>query len=291
MLSYTKIALGTAQFGLDYGIANESGIVQNSDVIKILAKARACGIDTLDTAVSYGSCESVLGAAGVSSFKVVSKLPRIPHDTKDVVGWVMLVVSQALDRLGLEGLYGLLLHNPEDLSGSYGRELFSALRSLKNSGLVKKIGVSIYDPGSLYEYTRLMDLDLVQVPFNVLDRRILASGWLEKLHQDGVEVHCRSIFLQGLLLMPRSKIPRQFEKWAKLWDIWDKSTSGNLDIKIGHCLGFVSSVEAIDRIVVGVQDCSQLERLVAAQNSIKRYPDLTSLITNDEDLIDPSCWV
>lgn len=286
-----KIALGTAQFGLDYGISNESGIVNNAEVTEILAKSRSCGIDTVDTAISYGSSETVLGAVGVSGFKVVSKLPPIPRDTKDVLSWVSFVISQSLDRLGLASLYGLLLHHPEDLFGQHGRDLLEALRRLKNTGLVEKLGASIYDPRSLHELTDLMDLDLVQAPFNLLDRRILASGWLDKLHKNGVEIHCRSPFLQGLLLMPRKEIPRKFEKWAKAWDFWDKSTNGNLDIKIAHCLAFASSIEAIDRVVVGVQNCRQLERLVVAQNSVQPFTDLSSLITNDENLIDPSRWV
>lgn len=286
-----KLALGTAQFGLNYGIANESGIVTSTEIIDILAKARLCGIDTIDTAVSYGSSETVLGKAGLNSFKVISKLPQIPPGTKDVNGWVTLVISQSLDRMGLKKLYGLLLHKPEDLFGEFGSDLLKVLNGLKHSGVVEKLGTSIYAPEILYDLTKVINLDLVQVPLNLLDRRILASGWLDKLHKNDVEIHCRSPFLQGLLLMPREKIPRQFEKWATTWDFWDESTHGNLDAKIERCLNFVSSVEPVSRIIVGVQSCNQLDGLLVALNSNQKLPDLAELITQDQDLIDPSRWI
>ena len=286
-----KLALGTAQFGLNYGIANESGIVSSTEIIDILAKARLCGIDTIDTAVSYGSSEALLGEAGLNNFRVISKLPQVPPGTKDVSGWVTLTISQSLDRLGLEKLYALHLHRPEDLFSEFGSDLLKVLNRLKQSGVVEKLGTSIYGPEILYDLTNVIDLDLVQAPLNLLDRRILISGWLDKLHRNDVEVHCRSPFLQGLLLMPRKKIPRQFEKWASTWDFWDESTHGNLDVKIERCLNFVSSIESISRIIVGVQACNQLDGLLVALNSKQKLPDLTSLITNDQDLIDPSRWV
>lgn len=213
-----RIALGTVQFGLPYGIANQTGQVARSEAKAMLQLAAANSIDTLDTAIAYGESETRLGEAGVQSFNVVTKLPAIPASCHDVNGWVREQVGLSLCRLDLTRVYGLLLHRSDDLLGNNGAMLWHALEELRDVDLVQKIGVSVYAPSEIEAVTSLYKVDLVQAPFNIVDRRLSTSGWLDRLKSKGVEVHTRSAFLQGLLLMSRTAIPPKFSSWNPLWD-------------------------------------------------------------------------
>jgi len=246
-----KLALGTAQFGLAYGIANTGGQVTADAAGKILSRARAAGMDTIDTAVAYGESEQRLGEAGVGGWHVVSKLPAIPDDCADVQGWVTTHVDTSLARLRVPRLRGLLLHRPGQLLEANGRQLYQALLQLKDTGKVDKIGISIYEPSELDSLCVDYVFDLVQAPFNVFDRRLATSGWLQRLQAEGVEVHVRSAFLQGLLISATGKSPTGFERWAPLWSAWK---AWNIDAGLNPlqaALGHVLSYPQIGRVVVG----------------------------------------
>jgi len=233
-----KLALGTVQFGLDYGIANEVGQVALEETQCILSFAKANEIDLLDTAIAYGNSEEVLGKLAVNEFRVVTKLPSFPDYQNNVALWVTEQVRESLARLGQKKLYGLLLHRSEDLWGSKGAQLIQALADLKNDGFVQKIGVSIYSPDELEVVFNKIKIDLVQAPLNVVDCRLQSSGWLDRLKDDGVEVHTRSAFLQGLLLMERSKIPQKFSRWSNLWDRWHEKLQDSGASPLEACLAY-----------------------------------------------------
>src|SRR3989338_1375415 len=195
-----RLAIGTAQFGLHYGIANQGGQVTRSAAKAMLQLAAENGIDTLDTAIAYGESETCLGEVGTQGFKLVTKLPAVPDDCADVSGWVQEQVAASLARLGVNVVYGLLLHRPEQLLRSEGKALYHTLQNLKETGQVQKVGISIYAPSELEVLTKQYCFDLVQAPFNLVDCRLHTSGWLKRLKDEGVEIHTRSAFLQGLLL-------------------------------------------------------------------------------------------
>ena len=192
-----RLALGTAQFGLSYGVANQQGQVSIDQVAEILRVASAVGVDTLDTAIAYGESEQVLGQVGVSSFKIISKLQALSDESLDLQKQVIDSVESSLERLRITQLYGLLLHRPGQLLSNQGVTLYQALQDLKNKGLVKKIGISIYSPTELEALCRSFEFDLIQAPFNIFDRRLERQGWLDKLKKKGVEVHSRSVFSTG----------------------------------------------------------------------------------------------
>ena len=203
-----RLALGTVQFGLDYGIANAAGQVAPEEVARILTLAQQLGIDTLDTAINYGHSESVLGQCGISPWQVVTKLPALPDGALDVAEWAHSHMRQSLARLGVVKVHAVLLHKPQDLLGKNGDALLKALQDIKLQGHAAKTGISVYSPEELECFYALHHFDLVQAPFSILDQRLLVSGWLTKLHDMGVEVHTRSAFLQGLLLMRPSQRPQ-----------------------------------------------------------------------------------
>lgn len=284
-----KLALGTVQFGLPYGIANQTGQVSRPEARAMLQLASVHGIDTLDTAIAYGESETCLGELGTQGFNVVTKLPAMPEGLADVGGWVRQQAAASMSRLGTQKLYGLLLHRSEQLLGSNGASIYRALQSLKDGGQVQKIGVSIYSPSELEPICKQFHLNLVQAPFNLVDRRLNATGWLQRLKDRGVEIHTRSAFLQGLLLMPSSVIPSKFSAWNNLWTQWHQWLNDRKVSGVQACLAFPLAFPEIDRVVIGADSARQLEELIDAAQ--RTHPiDLPDLGCDAENLINPSCW-
>jgi hypothetical protein len=288
--SPSRLAIGTAQFGTSYGIANDNGQVPRAEVASILSYALAQGVDSLDTAIGYGDSEAILGEIGVGQFNVVTKLPPMPADVVDIKRWVGDQVSDCLARLKQESLYGLLLHRSHDLQDAAGSVLADELSALKKQGRVEKIGVSIYNPSELESVVKVLDLDLIQAPLNLVDRRLVTSGWLDRLKQLNVEVHTRSAFLQGLLLMSREHIPEKFERWAGLWDSWADALQETGVSPLSGCLAYPLSLPQVDRVVVGVDSLAQLEELVRAAKQPLIESHFDFMTVDDEKLINPSRW-
>lgn len=284
-----RFALGAAQFGLPYGIANQSGQVDEKEVRRILRVAQAAGLNTLDTAIAYGASEQVLGQIGVDGWQVVTKLPAIPEQSQDLSAWMQNSLEASLERLRLKRVAGLLLHTPSQLLSGCGRTIYQALIDLKRQGLVDQIGYSLYSPAELDALWARYPVDLVQAPFNVLDRRFRTSGWLARLHANGVAVHARSIFLQGLLLMDPALRPARFRTWATLWQMWDQWLTARQLTPLQACVGFAMTQPEFDRIIVGVDRMEQLQEILVAAEIGPVTPP-ASLAVEDENLINPSRW-
>ena len=284
-----KLALGTVQFGLNYGVANKSGQVTSEMVSSILQLANQSGIDTLDTAIDYGDSEKLLGQIGIQQWKVVTKLPPVPDNSINVTEWVNAQVRGSLRRMGISKLYGLLLHRPCQLLNEVGGELYSALQLLKAEGLVSKIGISVYAPEELDQLFRRYSFDIVQAPLNILDRRLVESGWIEKLELAGVELHVRSVFLQGLLLMPSNIRPLVFQRWGEVlveWDRWLESTGLK---PLQACLYYLNTISSINRVIVGIDTVDHLRQIVLASDGrLKSLPNFPEL--KDSRIINPSSW-
>lgn len=284
----SRLALGTVQFGVDYGVANQSGCVSVDEAGRILAEARVGRIDLLDTAVAYGESEVRLGELGTEGFDIVSKVPAVPEQEPSVDSWVDAQVRQSLARLRRSSLWGVLLHRPAQLLGPRGAELYAALTRLRDAGTVGRIGVSIYRASELDELSRFR-FDVVQAPFSVFDTGLRDSGWLERLALGGVEVHVRSIFLQGLLLMPAAARPAKFARWRGLWSRWDAWLANRGESALDACVRHALAHPEIGRVVVGVDSVAQLGQIVAAAANASAEP-VPYFGATDPDLIDPSRW-
>ncbi len=263
--------------------------MQRRQVEAIVRHAMASDVDTLDTAIGYGDSESTLGEIGVKDWKIVSKLPDVPKGCTDIEGWVAASIRESVSRLKVDSLYGVLLHRPDQLLEAEGDALYAALLQLKRDGIAGKIGVSVYDPARLDELVARYPMDLVQAPFNIFDRRLIESGWLKRLAAEETELHVRSVFLQGLLLMSSGDRPDQFARWQPLWTAYDDWVAESGLTRLQACLGWVLSFPEIAKVVVGVYNVDQLiEILYAAGGPAPLVPD--SLGTSDRGLLDPFRW-
>lgn len=290
MMSH-KLALGTVQFGLQYGVANTSGKVGIKEVGNILQLAKAVGISTLDTAIAYGDSEDCLGQIGVQSWSVITKLPAMPADV-DVSAWVQTQVTSALKRLRLEKLDALLLHRSNDIVGKYASAYQEALCNLKSQGLCKSVGVSIYSPEELdliWSHSSGWRPDIIQAPLNVLDQSLINSGWLNKLNAQGVHVHTRSTFLQGLLVMPSQNRPAFFNPWHPLLNRWLEWCQNQSISPLKAALNFVCNHPSIEKVVIGVDSAEQLKEILD-ELSVHCPKPPNDLICEDINLINPSRW-
>lgn len=285
----SKIALGTAQFGLPYGIANSSGQVLSSEAGKILDLAKKASILTLDTAIAYGDSESTLGKYDLRDFSVVTKLPETPRDVSDVAQWVDELIDASLARLGVSTIDSLLLHRPEQLLEPFGYSLYQKLQKLKSEGLINRVGISIYEPKELDSLIKHFDFDLIQTPFNIVDNRLIDSGWYDKLKSQGTSIHIRSIFMQGLLLMPEEQRPSKFLPWKHIWIKWHDWLRETDQTPLEACLRHALSVEGFENVIVGVDSYIQLEQIIQASRGIP-YPIPKELQSQDSKLLNPFYW-
>jgi hypothetical protein len=281
------LALGTVQFGLPYGVTNTSGQVSEAEVADILQYARDSGINTLDTASEYGASEIVLGNVGVNSFDVITKFPaQIPPVNQ--TSWAIDSVASSLERLRLPHVYGVLFHRPEHVSAFNPDSLKNCIDELKQLGYAQKVGVSVYCPSDLDDVLRVFTPDIVQLPYNAFDQRFRSSGWLDRLSALNVDVHVRSVFLQGVLLEGLDRLPVRFKRWNDQFDNWSHVCQDFGGNRIAVALASVRH-PAINRIVVGVQSRSQLSGIVNSYEIAKTLtvPDVS---LDDENLILPTKW-
>ncbi len=287
----SKISLGTVQFGVDYGISSINGEVTPKEVKNILSYAHLQDIDLLDTAPAYGNSEKILGEVSIQKFKVVTKTRHFdkPEINIDDIALMKKDFFHSLKDLKQDRVYGMLVHNADDLLKPGAEKLFDQLKELKQAEKIIKIGVSVYDYSQLQSILDNFDIDLVQLPFNILDRRMIDSGMLATLKSKGIEVHARSVFLQGLLLMSEKNRPDKFNRWHGLWKVWHEWLNDNQISALEGAVRHAISMSEISKVLVGVDNVDQLKEIVTASSGV--LPDIPDeMFTNDVDLLNPSNW-
>ncbi len=293
--SRKKLGLGTAQFGMDYGVSNARGRVPPAEVSAILDCASANGFDFLDTAAAYGVSETVLGTAlgPQHRFRIVTKTPRCDDlpDPEEKASRIVDTFYRSLERLRRDRVYGLLVHSAQDLKSHGAEVLVAALRKLQSQGLVEKIGVSVYTGRDIDSIIRLFTPDLVQLPLNLFDQRLVCSGHLRRLRQAGVEVHVRSVFLQGLLVSDVAETVGYFDAIKDHVRAWHRYLDKRGISRLSGALGFVMQCEHVDAVVVGVAALKELREICRALEQLPdERLDYARWAIDDQRFVDPSQW-
>ncbi len=290
MTLFSRIGLGTAQFGLDYGIANQGGKIPREGVFDILKSAAQRGILLLDTACAYGDSEAVIGEfikKGPSPFRVVSKFSLAPYKE----GGVKQILRQSLVKMNISGVYGYLAHRLADVLDD--ERVWADMLELKRQNLVQKIGVSIYSPRELEELDkRDIKFDLVQFPHSIFDRRF--EKYARGLKQRNIEIHARSIFLQGLAFMKADQLPGHLkEAGVPLRRLADLSFKHGISIP-SLCLNFALLNPHIDRVIMGVDGLRHFEENLKSFEDLDKvrgiYDQLQELSINNEEVLLPHKW-
>lgn len=296
MAEFARLALGTVQFGLPYGLRQPADRVADAEVAAILARAWERGIDLLDTAAAYGEAERVVGAnrPPQARFQLVSKtlplnLPRIgPAEVSSVVDGV----RRSLRLLHAERLHGMLAHAATDLLAPGGRLLLDALLRLKGEGVIDRVGVSVYDPEILRRLLEL-PLDMVQIPCNVFDQRFAEAGLIEAMAARGIEVHARSAFLQGLLLKEPRTIPPHLVVARERVAVFQIAAAARGLSPAAAALAHVARLKGVARIVVGVDSLAMFDANLDAYTAAVECGaamDFSEFSTATPSIIDPRRW-
>lgn len=293
-----RIGLGTAQFGMSYGISNRKGKISATEARAILAAAGANGVEVIDTAAAYGDSEIAIRNALPAGhcFRIVTKLPssrRTPDDAGAPTD-ARSALQRSLRNLGQPRVYGFLVHDVRDLLTADGHALVETLRRLKQEGLVEKVGVSVYTPTDIDRVLELFVPDIVQAPVSIFDQRLLASGHLAQLKYRGVEIHARSVFLQGLLLMDADAVPAFCAPVAERFRRYGRFLEEAGLTRLQAALAFVGQLEEVDVALVGVSGLQDLEDIFRAlgrnAGDRVRIPDPARWSIADERIVNPGLW-
>jgi aryl-alcohol dehydrogenase-like predicted oxidoreductase len=275
-----RLGLGTAQFGLDYASAGPRGRPPEAECADILAIAARARVSLLD-ASGFGRTEAVIGEQmpRPCPFDVVIRTARADRGPD----FVEAEARASLRRLGLQRAYGLLVQSAGDLFGPHGMALWDRLKQLRDEGLVEKIGVSVYASDDPRGVARRFKPDIIQAPASLLDQRLIADGTLASLAGLGVEVHLRSIFLQGLLFLPPHRLPQHLQAASSSVSRVRRMIAEGRSDPLQAALGWALARPEAARVVVGVTTAAELQALLAAAASPP--PDLDW----DEMALDDPC--
>ena len=285
-----KIILGSANFDQIYGI--KKNFIKKSEIKKLFDLALKNKIKTIDTSPLYNKSEKIIGLLNNNRFKIISKIPKPPKNIKreNIKKWLKQNVMISLKNLKIKKFECLLLHNANSLLCKNGDEIYKGIRNMKINGFTSKIGVSIYDFNVLDKILKKFKFNLIQAPFNILDQRLVEKGWLKKLKKRKIEVHARSIFLQGILLLKHNQLPKKLIKLSKKLMVWENWLKKNKFSSLQICLSFVLNQRQLDGIVVGYNNTNQLNQILKLKQ-IKNNFSLPNLNIKDKKLIDPREWL
>ncbi len=291
-----RLALGTVQFGLPYGSRRPANPVSAGEAGKLLAAAWQAGIDMLDTAPIYGAAEETIGASigADARFQVVSKTIGLPReqDPDAAVDVVCRRVRASAQKISPGRFYAVLVHDEKELLGACGERLFAALSRLKAEGLFSKLGVSVYTPQTLLELLDRYPIDIAQVPFNVLDRRFVSPAICARLARANVELHARSIYLQGYLLRDPAAYPPHLAALRGNAERFNAAATRAGVSPMVACLGAAFAQPQIERLVVGCDSVADFAETLAAAKiaaATEAWPDWTDY-ADDSAALDPRTW-
>lgn len=262
-LDFSRLAVGTVQFGLPYGVANRTGQPSFKKVCEILACAAEHGATTLDTSATYGESESVLGRAlrevgALDRVTIVSKVRHLKtmeqeHTPENIERWIRDSVLSSLERLGIDSLPVCLFHDTVDVAH------MDVLLALKREGLVQYAGASVVKPDQMEMVLSTPGVDAIQVQMNMLDQRIQRSGDLARAAEAGIAVFVRSIYLQGLLVMPLDDIMPALHRVVPVRQAF-QGIAGDAGLTMPEmALRYGLSLPGVTSVLTGVETVEQME--------------------------------
>jgi len=266
---------------MNYGISNNYGQTSKLEVSKILDFAFENKITFIDTAQSYGESENIIGHYNDDRFNIITKI----NSSSILRGNTKKNINQSLKRLQAKSIYAVLFHDAEcALNNS---TTFKELLDLKEEGLLKKIGFSVYTPKELELIISKYGIpDIIQIPFNHLDRRFESN--LIELKSKGVEIHARSVFLQGLYFMNPNDLSNHFKE-IKPYLSLIKNKMPNNNLISGFLLNYVVSKSFIDKVIIGVNSLHQFRNNLRSLNKHFLINEI-EIPNASEQILIPSLW-
>jgi aryl-alcohol dehydrogenase-like predicted oxidoreductase len=293
-----RIVVGTAQWGGPYGIANRTGVPDRSEIARMLARARAAGITTLDTARAYGESESVIGTlvGGDPQWSIVTKVPPLGlADASETVAIdaARRAIDASLGALRRSRLDVVLLHDPDDRTRARGGA-WSALRELRRVGAIGALGISARCPSEALAGLEADGVEVVQVATSLLDSRLVRADFVRMAEAAARRVFIRSAFLQGVAHVRPEDLPSFLRTARPLLTAIARWAHARAMTTAEACLLYLRDVCTCP-IVLGMESDSQLEANIRAWARAPLDPgeiaDLEALVPELPDaVVDPSKW-
>ena len=293
---YSNLCLGTAQFGQDYGITNNTGIISNNELDKIFQSILKKEINFLDTADAYGNSQRIIGnKLNGKEIKIITKFKTGVKKSfkKEDINNLEFGFQESLKRLNKKSIDSYLLHDPKEFMKGNNDLLLSWLNNLKDRGLIKRIGVSIYEESDL-NYIPLNEIQVIQFPLSVYDQRLLKKSFITKLKEHNISIHIRSIFLQGLLLQKSSNWPKFINKSFLNHHIYyqNKVLQNKLTL-LESAISFIKKLDFPELILFGVTSSSELEcfyKIWKSEKILDNNLNFNLFKWDNIDDIDPRRW-
>lgn len=283
-----KLGLAAGHFGLDFPVANPRGRSAETEVGDILQIAARSGLRLLDTALGSGRTERVIGELlpRPCPFRAIVKTARCDRGPDHVEA----EARKSLVRLGLERAHAIVIEQAGDLFSPHGPAVWDRLKALREEGLFDRIGVSVYASDDPVGIARRFRPDIVQAPVSLLDQRLLLNGALAELAEMGMEVHLRSIFLQGALFLPPDRLPVSMQAASRgLSRVRRMIAEGRSD-PLQAALGFALARPEAAAVIVGVTTAAELQAVVAAAASPPPELDWREMALDDPTPLDGAQW-
>jgi len=286
----SKIILGTVQFGLDYGINNNTGKPNHYEVKSIFDYAYNNDINFLDTAEAYGNSHEIIGNYHENSsnkFEVITKYSSARFDLPKNISER---INDHLKTLNISNLYCYMFHNYDDFK-NYFDSFKLELLELKSKGIIKKIGVSLHNNHHINDVLKNKEIELIQLPYNLFDNKSKREKVFLKAKKNGVEIHTRSTFLQGLFFKDLATIGGKITVLKKY--LLELKRLANKNEINSLALNYVCSNANIDGILLGVDNVSQLKKNLSCINDNKFddvIENIDSIHVKEENLLNPANW-
>lgn len=289
-----RYVLGTAQFGLDYGVSNTKGKVNNSEIKKILEAALNFGVDFLDTANVYGNSEEIIGKFSdlTKNFKLITKTAHQNKDLsiKENIKLIEDELDKSLVKMNRDNVDILLIHNTKEILSKDGLEIYQSLNKIKSSGKAKKIGISIYSLKELNQIIEKYSVDVIQFPVNIFNQSFSNSEILKKLSKMGLELHARSIFLQGILLMNSEDLDRYFDPMRQVHSNYQNFLIKKKLSQVEGAINFIKRINELNAVTFGVQNHAQLSQIMRVFKSETIEIEYKDFAIDDAGMTNPAKW-
>lgn len=279
-----KIALGTAQLDNSYGKDFRNNKLKINEFQKILQFSEKNKIFFIDTAEVYKKAHDLIGRSNNNRFKIITKISDINHEK------IEKKIYKFKKNLKVKIIEGILFHNEKDLLSKNGLSAIIKLKKLKKKKIIKKIGVSIYDPKNLLKIIHMYDLDFIQVPYNIFDNRFFSIKILKLIKKKKIEIHARSIFLKGLLTSKKIKNKKKYLNFSKDLNNFEKLCIKKKISKLQFCINYAFSNKNIDKIVLGIDGLSRYKEILNAVKKFKKINKINFNIKN-KSIVDPRKWI
>ena len=277
-----KIVIGTAQFGLKYGYKkNKISATEIKNILKILKNRK---INFFDTATTYGNSQKILSK--ISRKNIISKIKIPKKKIKDLSKWLALEFNNILRETNEKKIHSILFHNPEELKKN--KDLIKILNNFKKKRLITNIGISVYSPGDIKKVLNFWKPDIIQLPLNIFDQRILKNNYISLLKKKKIKLMARSCFLQGVALEdkvffedPKAiQLHQKFKEWCKIKKI----------DRLNACLNFIRNINQLDYCIFGFDNSKQLIDILISLKIKKKKMNYKQFSSENLNLIDPRKW-